>query len=207
MNPRFADTRPGRSLFRSPFRISLDFRLDLSVDYPLQQLRRALEPIRAPDRSWVERDADSLAAFYLSRTSDVFKALLDESDSLFLSKAQERDLRRADSAYSERVRAVFVPLGAFLAERRGHEPGKAELDSAGAADKAYWKVFWEQPEVADSIVSATQKELFPMLKGMVEVPKKDREHSQWNFGHPVTFRGDATPPAPAGERKIEATRP
>ncbi len=206
VNPRFADTRPGRSLFRNPFRISLDFRLDLSVDYPLQQLRRALEPIRAPDRRWVERDADSLAAFYLSRTSDVFKALLDESDSLFLSKAQERDLRRADSAYSTRVRAVFVPLGAFLAGRRGHEPGKAELDSAAAADKAYWKVFWEQPEVADSIVSATQKELFPMLKGMVEVPKKDREHSQWNFGHPVTFRGD-TPPAPAGERKMEVTRP
>ena len=205
VNPRFADTRPGRSLSRNPFRISLDFRLDLSVDYPLQQLRRALEPIRAPDRSWVERGADSLAAFYLSRTSDVFKALLNESDSLFLSKAQERDLRRADSAYSARVRAVFVPLGAFLAQRRGHEPGKAELDSAAAADKAYWKVFWEQPEVADSIVSATQKELFPMLQGMVGVPKKDREHSQWNFGFPVTFSDGA--PLPAGERKLETVRP
>ena len=188
VNPRFADARPGRTLYRNPFRISLDFRLDLSVDYPLQQLRRALEPIRGPERTWVERGADSLGAFYLSRTSDVYKALLEQSDSLFLSKGQERDLKRADSVYSERVRAVYLPLGAFLAQRRGNAPGKTELDSAASAEKAYWKVFWEQPEIADSIITATQKELFPMLRAMVGVPKKEREHSQWQFGHPVTFR-------------------
>jgi hypothetical protein len=208
VNPRFADTRPGRTLYRNPFRISLDFRLDLSVDYPLQQLRRALEPVRGPDKSWVNRGADSLAAFYLSNTSSVFKALLEESDSLFLTKGQERDLRRADSVYSERVRAVYVPLGRFLAERRGNEPGKAELDSAAASEKAYWKIFWEQPEIADSIITATQKELFPMLRGMVSTPKKDREHSQWQFGFPVRF-SDVTPEKspPGGNRGLQVSNP
>ena len=76
-------------------------------------------------------------------------------------------------------------LGRFLSERRGHVPGKIELDSVTATQKLYWKVFWEQPEVADSLVTPTQRELFPLLKNMVAVPKRDRENSQWNFGSPV----------------------
>ena len=27
----------------------------------------------------------------------------------------------------------------------------------------------------------------PMFKSMLSVPQKDREHSQWQFGNPVTF--------------------
>ena len=87
-------------------------------------------------------------------------------------------------------------------------PGKTELDSAAGAEKAYWKVFWEQPEIADSIVTATQKELFPMLRGMVGVPKKEREHSQWVFGNPVTFADPKSPTAaPRGERSLRVQVP
>lgn len=196
VNQRFADTRPGRTFTRNPFRIAIDFSINLAVDFPLQQLRRAMEPVRGPENSWTQRGADSLAAFYLRRTSSVHKALLAESDSLFLSNSQIADLKRADSVYSARVRAIFVPLGRYLAGRRGHEPGKVELDSANAADKAYWKVFWEQPEIADSIVTPTQRELFPMLKGMVATPMADRENSRWQFGFPVTF-DDRKPGAPS----------
>ena len=141
--------------------------------------------MRAPT-GWALRSADSLASFYLSNTSSIYKALLEESDSLFLSASQISALRRADSVYSARVRSVYVPLGEFLARSRG-SVGKTELDSAQATQKAYWKIFWEQPEIADSIITATQKELFPMLRGMVSTPKKDREHSQWQFGFPVRF--------------------
>jgi len=89
--------------------------------------------------------------------------------------------------YAERVRAVYVPLGRFLAERRGNEPGKVELDSVQKTEKAYWKIFWEQPEIADSIITPAQRELVPMFSSMIGVPKKEREHSQWQFGFPVTF--------------------
>ena len=208
VNPRFADTRPGRTLFRSPFRISIDFSIDLSVDYPLQQLRRALEPIRGPNNSWVDRGADSLAAFYLSRTSSIHKALLEQSDSLFLTKTQIAQLQRADSAYSAQVRALYLPLGRFLSERRGNDPGKTELDSAAAVDSVYWTVFWVQPEIADSIITPTQRELFPMLKAMVGIAKKDREHSRWMFGNPVTFSDEKPKPAVApGERNVQVSNP
>jgi hypothetical protein len=185
VNPRFADTRPNRNLALNPFRIVIDFSLQLSTNYDLQQLRRAVEPIRV-DSGWQRRSADSLAAFYLSNTSSVFKALLLESDSLFLSASQIRDLRRADSVFSARVRGVYIPLGQFLSRGQGGA-GKAELDSVQTTSKAYWKIFWEQPEIADSLVTPSQKELFPLLKNMAATPMESRKNSQWQFGNPVTF--------------------
>lgn len=185
VNPRFANTRVGQLLTRDPFRIVIDFSINLSTDYDLQQLRRAVEPVHGAG-GWEHRSADSLAAFYLSRTSSIYKALLEESDSLFLSVAQIRGLQQADSVYSARVRAIYVPLGEFLARGQGGA-GKAELDSVQATQKTYWKIFWEQPEIAGEFVTPAQRELMPMFKSMLAVPAKDREHSQFNFGHPVTF--------------------
>lgn len=194
VNPRFADTRPGRTLSLNPFRIVIDFSLNLSTDFDLQQLRRAVEPVRGPS-GWQRRTADSLAAFYLSRTSSIHKLLLEESDSLFLSASQIAHLRSADSAFSAQVRALYVPLGQYLAEGQGGA-GKAELDSVLTTQKAYWKVFWRQPEIADSIITVSQRELLPMFKNMLAIPQKDRENSQWQFGRPVTFADKPRPTRP-----------
>ncbi len=194
VNPRFADTRPGRSLLLNPFRIVVDFSFNLSTDFDLQQLRRAVEPVRVSS-GWARRSADSLAAFYLSNTSSLHKLVLQQSDSLFLSRAQVAALRRADSAYSAQVRALYIPLGQFLAQGQGGA-GKAELDSVQATQKTYWKIFWQQPEIVDSIVTPSQKELLPLLKGIVAVPQQDREHSQWQFGSPVTLIDKPQQPAP-----------
>ena len=109
-----------------------------------------------------------------------------ESDSLFLSVSQLAALRRVDSVYSARVRALYIPLGQFLARGKG-SAGKAELDSVLATQKAYWKVFWEQPEIADSIVTPAQRELIPLFKAMLATPQQSREHNQFVFGRPVTL--------------------
>jgi hypothetical protein len=187
VNPRFADTRPGRTLLRNPFRIVIDFTFNLSTDFDLQQLRRAVEPVRGDKGGWERRSADSLAAFYLSNTSSIHKILLEQTDSLLLTRSQVAALEKADSVFSARVRAIYIPLGDFLSRGQGGA-GKAELDSAKATDKLYWKIFWEQPEIAAEFVSPSQRELMPMFKNMLAIPKKEREHSQWQFGHPVTFR-------------------
>jgi hypothetical protein len=190
VNSRFADTRPNRTLYREPFRIVVDFSFNLSTDFSLQTLRRAVEPVKTAD-GWQRKSADSIAAFYLQNTSSVHRALLEQTDSLFLSRAQVAALRSADSVFADRVRAVYSQLGDYLARGNG-AAGKAEMDSASKAVKAYWRIFWEQPEVADSIVTPAQKALFPMLGGMLETPKKEREHSQWQFGHSVPMVKRAT---------------
>ncbi|HET9454645.1 MAG TPA: hypothetical protein VFO66_10215, partial [Gemmatimonadaceae bacterium] len=188
VNPRFAETRPTRTSFRAPFQLSIDFSVDLSTNYDLQQLRRALEPVRGPDRRWTRRGADSITAFYLARTSSIHGALLEESDSLFLSKEQIARLQVADSIYSAQVRGIYLPLGEYLASTGGAPPGQAQLDSVGAVQKAYWKIFWQQPEVADSILTPLQKSLMPPLVQMLRVPAADREKSKWYIGTPVTLR-------------------
>ncbi|HEV7990264.1 MAG TPA: carboxypeptidase-like regulatory domain-containing protein [Gemmatimonadaceae bacterium] len=202
VNPRFADTRPNRTLLREPFRVVIDFALELSTDFNLQELRRAVEPVKSVS-GWQRRTADSLTAFYLDNTSSIHKAILKETDSLFLSRAQIAALQKADSVFTARVLEVYGPLGDLLAKGNG-AAGKAELDSMNASKKAYWRVFWEQPEIADSILTPAQKEFFPMLPRMAAVPKREREHSQWQFGSPVTIppwkskRTGAPDPRPAG---------
>ncbi len=185
VNARFAETRPANTVLRDPFRIIIDVSLNLSTDYDLQTLRRAVEPVKGPE-GWIRRSADSLTTFYLSSTSDIHKVLLAESDSLFLSATQMAALRRADSVYSARVRAIYVPLGAFLSKGNGGA-GKAELDSVQATQTAYWKIFWEQPEIADSIITPVQRELIPLMQNLLSVPKENRKGSRFFFGRPVTL--------------------
>ncbi|MDB4888849.1 MAG: hypothetical protein JWL61_704 [Gemmatimonadetes bacterium] len=186
VNPRFADTRPGRTIALNPFRVVVDFSFNFATDYDVQQLRRALEPVRGIEGVWRRRTADSLAAFYLASTSSVHKVLLEESDSLFLSNAQVLAIRSADSAFSARVRAIYAPLGEFLSKGQGNA-GKAEFDSVETTEKEYWRIFWQQPEIADSLITPAQRELMPMLRNMLATPVPAREHSQWQFGHPVTY--------------------
>jgi hypothetical protein len=186
VNSRFADTRPRRTVLSDPFRLVIDFSMDLSTDYELQQLRRAVEPVKGPN-GWQRRTADSLTSFYLRNTSSIHKMLIAEQDSLFLTKAQVAALRRADSVYSAEVRAVYGPLGLQLAAGQG-DASKASVDSASAAHKRYWEIFWKQPEIAAEIVNPTQRDLMPMFKSMLATPMDDRKHSQWQFGYPVQFR-------------------
>ena len=73
VNPRFADTRPGRTLLRDPFRIVIDFSIDLSTDYDLQQLRRAVEPVKVPPGGSVARPIRSRRST-CRNTSSIHKA-------------------------------------------------------------------------------------------------------------------------------------
>jgi hypothetical protein len=185
VNPRFGDTRAIRTLSRQPFRVTLDFSVDLSVPYDMQQLRRALEPVRVAKNSWQRRGTDSIAALYLGNTSNVHRLILGESDSLFLTKPQIDALLKADSLYSAKVRVIYKALGDFLATQPNGVAGKAALDSVQATTKLYWPIFWSQVDIMDTIVTPQQKALIPFLQRMAEVTAEDRKNSQWQFGNPV----------------------
>jgi hypothetical protein len=195
VNPRFAETRPTLTNQRTPFRITLDIHAKLSTNYDLQKLRRAMEPVKRRT-GWERRSADSLAAFYLDETSDIFRALLEESDSLFLRNDQIAGLRRVDSVYSDRVRAVYVPLGRYLAQFADGAAPPAALDTVRAAQKKYWEIFWEQPEIADSLLTSSQRHLMPPLEAMLRVPKSSRDRVRSYFGSHVPLVDPKREPAP-----------
>ncbi len=193
VNPRFGDTRAFRTLARIPFRVVLDVQLDLSVPYDLQTLRRALEPVKTRDTAsgrtaWTRRSTDSIADLYLSRTSNLHRMLLAESDSLFLTKEQITQLLAADSVYSAQVRALYLPLARFLAAQEDGAAGKAALDSVQATTKRYWPIFWEQVDIVQGIVQPQQRELLPFLVNISGVTAEQRKNSQWQFGFPVPLQ-------------------
>ena len=193
VNPRFGDTRAFRTLSRIPFRVVLDVQMDLSVPYDLQTLRRAVEPVKVRDAkskqvTWTRRGVDSIADLYLSRTSNLHRMLLAESDSLFLTKEQIADLLKADSVFSAKVRDLYVPLARFLAEQKDGVAGKAALDSVKATTKLYWPLFWEQVDLVQPIVQPQQRELLPFLVNISGVTKEQRKNSQWQFGYPVPLK-------------------
>jgi hypothetical protein len=188
VNPRFGDTRAFRTLSRVPFRVVVDFSMDLSTPYDMQTLRRAIEPVRRIEngkRSWTRRSADSIADLYLSRTSNIHRLLLAESDSLFLSKDQIAQLIKADSSYSARIRALYVPLAQFLASQPEGAAGKAALDSVKATTKLYWPIFWEQIDFIQPIVTPQQRELVPFVDNISRTTKQQRENTFIQFGYPV----------------------
>jgi hypothetical protein len=199
VNPRFADTRTTNTLTRNPFRISIDFSIDLSVDYNLQQLRRAIEPVRTPT-GWTRQSAESIIDLYLRQTSDVYKLLLTNSDSLFLSRGQIAELLQHDSVYTAQVRDVYRPLANYLAAGHGRDPGKAELDTVAKAKKAYQQIFWEQPEIAAAVLSPMQRDLITELKQMLETSREQRKHSSFLFQHPVTAKPEPDMAEPAARK-------
>jgi hypothetical protein len=188
VNPRFGDTRAFRTLSRVPFRVVVDFSVDLSTPYDLQTLRRAIEPVRVTEngkKTWTRRSADSIAALYLSRTSNIHRLLLAESDSLFLTKDQINQLLKADSVYSARIRGLYVPLAQFLASQPGGAAGKASLDTVQVTTKLYWPIFWEQVDLIQPILQPQQRQLVPFVDNISRVTAEQRKNSQWQFGYPV----------------------
>jgi hypothetical protein len=61
------------------------------------------------------------------------------------------------------------------------------MDSVKKTQAAYWKIFWKQPEIADSAITRTQRELMPLLVRMLGIPESERVHQQAYFGSPVTL--------------------
>jgi len=184
VNPRFAETRPSRSSWREPFRITIDVNVRLHTDFDLQSLRRAIEPVKVAGK-WERRGEDSLLTLYLRRTSSIHRALVFEADSLFLSAAQIEQLRQRDSVFGARVRDLYRPLAQFLAAQPDGVASKVALDSVKATTKRYWELFWEQPEIAGPIISPEQLAVFPMLKDMMNTTPTQRKGSQWFFGSSV----------------------
>ena len=84
------------------------------------------------------------------------------------------------------MRGVYSPLGEFLAAQPNGLPGKAALDSANATDKLYWKIFWDEVDVAEPLITPLQKQLLPFIASMMAVNREQRKDSRWQFGYPVT---------------------
>jgi hypothetical protein len=160
VNPRFGDVRsPGR-LSGSPFRVTIDMRVDLGRPLQVQQLERYLRTGRG-GRPGARPTVDSLVKRYTRSVPDIYAATLAESDSLLLSQAQVQALRAAQTAYREKMTGVWRELAEYLAALPDTFDAAEALRRQEAATDQAWEVTRLEGPTIKSILSPLQQRMLP----------------------------------------------
>ncbi len=114
VNPRFGNTRPSVTTLRAPFRLTLDVSVDIGRQVEEQQVDRWLKPGRNGRRG-VKADVQELRRRYDRNVPDLYGVVLQQSDSLLLSRDQAEAMQRARAAYRVRMDSVWNTLATYLA--------------------------------------------------------------------------------------------
>ncbi|MGI8545755.1 MAG: hypothetical protein ACR2M1_00235 [Gemmatimonadaceae bacterium] len=161
VNPRFGITRPSATTQRSPFRVTLDIRFDIGTPLGQQQLDRWLKPGRA-GRAGPRLTAADLKKRYQRNVPDPYAEILRESDSLLVTKDQAEAIRKAQTAYKQRVDSAWTSLTNHLSELGD------SFDAAAALKRQEQTIddVWEMSRIdvqrtLPSILSPVQLKLLP----------------------------------------------
>jgi hypothetical protein len=114
VNPRFGNTRPSATTLRAPFRLTLDVSVDIGRQVEEQQVDRWLKPGRNGRRG-MKADAQELRRRYDRNVPDLYGVVLQQSDSLLLSRDQAEAMQGARAAYRVRMDSVWNTLATYLA--------------------------------------------------------------------------------------------
>lgn len=113
VNPRFGDTRSSRALSRSPFLVTVAFRIDLAPEPAKQNLQRELNQWNGGDRRRPSKEI--LKARYVSQFAQPFVQLLRQRDSLGLSPAQTDSLTELQRRFAAALDTLWAPVAEHVA--------------------------------------------------------------------------------------------
>ncbi|MEO7041061.1 MAG: carboxypeptidase-like regulatory domain-containing protein, partial [Gemmatimonadaceae bacterium] len=113
INPRFGNTQPSNTLLRSPFRVTLDVSLTVGRTLPQQQLNQWIKPGRG-GRKGPKLSVKELTRRYARNVPNPYTDILEQSDSLLLTRDQADALTKADTAYRQRIDSVWTTLSEYL---------------------------------------------------------------------------------------------
>ncbi|MES2177252.1 MAG: carboxypeptidase-like regulatory domain-containing protein [Gemmatimonadota bacterium] len=170
VNPQFANTAVYRNTFRSPFTISLDFRVELGRDRETQYVQQAM---RLSGEERVETlTVDQVRQKIAPIAFDPFLQLFQQKDSIGLSARQVDSLNALRTRYMTAKDSVKHDLSSFLAGRRG--------DYGGADVRARW-------HGAAIAVYEALFALIPAMRAVLTDEQVDRitRNPRWNAGFVV----------------------
>jgi hypothetical protein len=172
VNPRFGDTRPTATAFRVPFRATLDVALDVGRPTAQQQLDKWLKPGRA-GRPGTRLSATDLQKRYRCNIPDPYERVIQESDSLLLTRAQIEALQGAQKKLKVRLDSVWLDLGTYLGALGDRYDGGAALKRQEAATDSAW-VMAQRDVVATlpNILTPVQRSITPWPAGMFLTAKR-----------------------------------
>jgi hypothetical protein len=166
VNPKFGTSQPTASVFRTPFRITLDLSLDLGRPFSEQQLDILLKPGR-DGRPGIRFTADSLFVRYKRSVPDLYQTILAESDSLLLSESQSNALEVAQGPYRASADSLWRTLSVELADLPDKFDANKALKRQEEVTDQEWEIAWVESKKLNSILTASQLKLLPWPASML----------------------------------------
>jgi hypothetical protein len=174
VNPRFGNTSPSTSTFRSPFRITLDVRMNLGHDAQEQDV--ILKMRVKPPLKGTRASADTLKARYMSATSsngfsDIYRVMLRYADSIALTREQTEKVQARQKVLIAKADSLFGELGKYLAALPPDFSAKDAAKHVTDASTNIWNIVYAETPWLKELLTPGQIRLLPGgLREMVMVP-------------------------------------
>lgn len=138
VNPRFGRSRTSDILNRSPFRVTLDISIDFGTPMSVQQMQRFLLPGRNGKKGPKLTAAD-LKKRYQRTVHDPYRDILEQSDSLLLSRDQAEAITAEHTRYLAGMDSLWTEAADKLANLPDIFDAKAALKMQEGASDAAWE--------------------------------------------------------------------
>jgi carboxypeptidase family protein len=168
VNPRFGDTRPAATTIRAPFQLTLDVSIDIGRSLESQQVARFLAPGRT--RRGDRATPGELKRRFERNIPDLYRFILQQSDSLLLTREQVDALTRAAADYKARMDTLWLDLSTYLAALPTQFDSRDAAKRLDSAVDRGWTMTRDNLQVnLKAILSPVQMTLLPgVVKGLVE---------------------------------------
>ncbi len=173
VNSRFGSTSPATSTFRTPFRVTLDFRFDLGHSSEEQALALNLRIL--PPLAGTRAPADSVKKRYMTAGSngfsDIYEIMFHYADSLALSRDQTEKMEARRIELRARADSIYSDLASYLVALPPSYDGPAAVKRITAAGDAMWKVVYAEAPFLRTLLTPGQIRILPGgVREMVIVP-------------------------------------
>jgi hypothetical protein len=170
VNSRFGSSSPATTTFRSPFRVTIDVRIDYGHSAEEQRLELNLRV--KPPLAGTRASADTIKNRYVNNVfSGLYRAMLRLGDSLALSRAQAEQMQAEDKSLFARIDTVYAALATYLASLpRDYDMRKA-VARVNEANSAAWKVIYAETPFLNQLLTPGQVRRLPApLRVMLMTP-------------------------------------
>ncbi|MGH7621243.1 MAG: hypothetical protein ACREMU_02790, partial [Gemmatimonadaceae bacterium] len=160
VNPRFGDTRPSTTTFRTPFRLTFDVSMELGPDRNEQDviLRMRIKPPLVGTRA----SADTIKNRYMNNGfSDIYRLTLHLADSLALTRDQAEKVQERETWLRARADSVYGALADYLAALPSDYSAKDAAQHVRDTGTAMWAIIYKERDFLKELLTSGQIRLLP----------------------------------------------
>jgi hypothetical protein len=166
VNPRFGNTDPAFSTFRSPFRITVDARMTLGKNSQEQAvvLNMRVKPPLAGTRATEDTIRNRYVCGNVSGAngySDIYKFMLRLADSLALSRDQVEKMQVRQKYMRGKADSVYGELAKYLVALPNDYSAKDAAKHVTDTENAMWKLIYGESTFLTELLTKGQIRLLP----------------------------------------------